>query len=170
VLIATLSGGKLALMGIPNIEIVTLLIIIYSVVFGLRISIPSIFIFVLIEMLLWGLNSWVILYFFYFPMLGIGASFLYKILKKFHAENNPVFFAIFAGVMSFLFGILSTTIDTFIYTSDNYMKMWIALYTSGITFFLTHIISNTIILSVAYYPLKRAGDLANHNNFREETI
>jgi hypothetical protein len=70
VLAATLTAGKTALAFIPNVEIVTLLLILFGVVFGWRISLPAALIFCTLEIFIWGFFPvYVLLYFIYWPLL-----------------------------------------------------------------------------------------------------
>ncbi len=69
-LAATITGGKLALAAVPNVEIVTLLIIVYTAVFGLSVSLPVTLIFVSAEILIFGLNTWVVSYYIHWCALA----------------------------------------------------------------------------------------------------
>lgn len=65
---ATLSAGKFALSFLPNIEIVTLLMILYTIYFGKK-AILSAFVFTALECMLWGFGLWVIMYMYIWPLL-----------------------------------------------------------------------------------------------------
>ena len=66
---ATIEGGKLALSFIPNVEIVTLLCALYGYIFGWS-GIISTYLFVVIESVIWGFNTWVVTYVIYWPMVA----------------------------------------------------------------------------------------------------
>lgn len=69
VFVALIIGAKMAI-PIPNVEIVTLLFVVFTLVFGWLFSFIASFFFVAIEILIWGFNpAWVILYFIYWPIL-----------------------------------------------------------------------------------------------------
>ena len=59
IMAATVECGKLALAVLPNIEVVTILLALYGYVFGIY-GIAAAFIFVSIEPLIYGFNTWVI--------------------------------------------------------------------------------------------------------------
>ena len=67
---ATLECAKLALAVLPNIEAVSLLIALYSFVFGWA-GIVAAVIFVCIEPLIWGFGTWFVSYLIYWPALAI---------------------------------------------------------------------------------------------------
>lgn len=144
---ALLSGGKLALMSIPNIEVVTLFIILYSYSFGLKISLPATLIFCITELFLFGFNTWLISYFIYWPLLSIFSSILAKKAKK------TYIYAVFAAFMTVLFGVISSAVDAII-ASDaaniNFFVMFSGIYTRGIVFYVTHIVSNLIFIALAF--------------------
>jgi hypothetical protein len=57
---ATIECGKLAFSAIPNFEVVTLLTALYGYAFG-WVGVLSSVVFVCIEQLLYGINTWVVL-------------------------------------------------------------------------------------------------------------
>ena len=58
---ALLTVTKLALAWLPNIEPVSLLILVYAAVLGRR-AFGAVFVFVVLEVMLWGLNLWTLNY------------------------------------------------------------------------------------------------------------
>ena len=62
---ALVSGGKLALMFIPNVEVVSILLAVAGYCFGALFSLSVSLVFCTVETALWGFNTWVILYFVY---------------------------------------------------------------------------------------------------------
>src|SRR5690554_183569 len=98
VLSATITAGKLALSFIPNVEVVTLLFIIYTVVFGLKRSLMISVVFSTIEVLIYGFSTWFIVYYIIWP----GLILLTNLLKERVSEYG---FAILAGVFGLSFGL-----------------------------------------------------------------
>src|SRR5690554_6818074 len=149
---ALLVGGQLALSGVPNIEVVTLFIILFCYAFGLELSIIAVFIFCLIEAFVFGLNTWVVAYFIYWPLLTFTTSFL----NKFGYKKNIAY--IFLGViMTVMFCFITSFFDAaFAYSASgiSYFTLFWAIYTRGVFFYVTHIISNAIFLSIAFPVLK----------------
>ena len=67
---ATVEAAKTALAFLPNIELVSFLFIIYTIVFGKK-ALPAVFAFVGVECLVWGMNLWVINYLYVWPLLVV---------------------------------------------------------------------------------------------------
>ena len=78
---AILYVSKVALEFLPNVEIVTLLIIIYSLVFGKE-SILIVTVFNFFELIQWGFGIWWISYLYVWPLLCVITLLLKKILKE----------------------------------------------------------------------------------------
>jgi len=146
VLTATLTGGKMAI-PFPNIEVVTLLFVVYALVFGWRNTIIVSIVFVLIEILIWGFHIWwVLLYAIHWPLLVTAVAFLPR--KR---ENIRIVVAIAIGIaLTIFFGILSTFIEVIFLMdaigSGMFWQLYGFRYASGGMFFAMHIIGNTIIL------------------------
>ena len=77
VMVATLEAVKLALTFLPGVELVTLLIVIYTLVFGWRVF-YAIAAFVLIEGCLYGFGIWWIMYLYIWPLLALLAHLFRK--------------------------------------------------------------------------------------------
>ena len=76
VMSATLTAGKTVMSFLPNIEIVSFLIIMYAMYFGRKIFL-SIFVFVAVECMIWGFNIWTVMYLYIWPFLA-GITLLLK--------------------------------------------------------------------------------------------
>lgn len=149
---ATITGGKFALMALPNIEVVTLLIMLYTYVFGLGMGLSATLIFCTVEMFIFPINSWVISYYIYWPLLSI-VTFIFK---KLIMKNRVVIPMIIAVVMTTIFGVLTSLVDTLVFTSpDLYWKMFAVMYIRGIPFFVTHIVSNALVVGLGFLPLSK---------------
>lgn len=168
-LTATLTGGKYALSFIPNIEIVTLLILCYAFVFGLKISLSSTLIFVTIEGFLYGFNTWLISYYIYWPLLCICGCLLSIAVKRNKTNNlaenqinnknniiKIISYTALAVILTAFFGVISSFIDALIgagKTSYTFYYLFPIIYLRGIAFYLAQIISNALIISVCFLPL-----------------
>ncbi|MDE6302074.1 MAG: hypothetical protein K2M36_00595 [Clostridia bacterium] len=147
---AMLTAFKFALSAIPNVEVVTLMIIVYGSAMGIAYALPATFIFCAVEIAIYGAGSWVLLYFIYFPMLAVVASLLLK--------GRRLWLAVIIGIIgSVLFGVLSACCDTLFCISSLAPKhmgqYWVAYYLRGLYFDITHVISSVITISVLYTPL-----------------
>lgn len=141
-LAATLEIGKTVL-AIPNVEPVTLLIILYTLQFG-RKTIYSVIVFVILECVLWGIGLWTIMYMYIWPLLAIVVYFLRKI-------DSVWFWSIFAGIFGMMFGALSSIVYLFMGGVKTAFAWWIA----GIPWDMVHGISNLILTAVLYVPLRK---------------
>jgi len=147
---AMMTGGKLALTFIPNVEPVTLFIVLISSVFGLSYSLPAALIFVSVESYIYGFNYWLIPYYIYFPLL---ATVFYLLTRK---KKSIFFNAAAAAVMTMIFGVLTTAADAIFLGDFNYelfFKLFGAYYARGAVFFIVHIVSNFVIVLFLYKPL-----------------
>lgn len=149
VMAATLEAVKLALSALPNIELVSLLLALYGYVFGLS-GVLAAVIFVCVEVLIWGLNTWVISYLIYWPLFAL----LFWVIGK--KISNRFIITGVAVVMTFLFGVLTSLVDVGLLTGywDNFLKRFSIYYLRGVWFYVTHIVSNTVAFLVLFKPLE----------------
>lgn len=143
VMTATIEAAKLALSFVPNVELVTLLIILYSIHFGKK-ALPAIFAFVGIECLIWGLGLWVIMYLYIWPLL-------FTVVQIFRKQKSVWFWSILAGIYGLLFGALCSIPYFFIGGIRTAVTWWI----SGIPYDILHGISNFIVCFILFYPLTK---------------
>ena len=147
---AMLTAFKFALSCIPNVEVVTLLILVYGSAMGIAYALPATLIFCSIEVAIYGAGSWVLLYFIYWPLLAFLSSLLLR--------GRRLWLAIILGVLgSVLFGVLSACCDTLFCVTNlapaHIGKYWVAYYLRGLYFDLSHVISSAVTVSVLYVPL-----------------
>ena len=93
-MVATLEVAKFALSFLPNVELVTLLIMLYTLYFGRKI-IYVIPVFVLIEGIVWGFGIWWIMYLYLWPLLAL-------ITYLFRKTESVIFWAVLAGVFGLI--------------------------------------------------------------------
>ena len=98
VMIATMEAVKMALSFLPGVELVTLLIVLYGLVFGRRIY-YAIAAFVLIEGCLYGFGVWWVMYLYIWPLLAFFA-------RLFRKHEEAWFWAVVTGFYGLLFGAL----------------------------------------------------------------
>lgn len=150
IMAAMLTVLKLALSFVPNVEVVTLLILVYGAAMGAAYAVPATLVFCAVEVALYGAGSWVLLYFIYWPLLAVAASILLKGRRVWLAAV----LAAFGGV---LFGVLSACCDTlFCVTSlapAHLGDYWVAYYLKGLYFDLAHIASGVLTVCLLYLPL-----------------
>lgn len=139
-------ASKEALAFLPNIELVSLLIILFTVTFTWRV-VGALAVFLLLQGLLYGFGLWWFMYLYIWPLLALFA-WLFRWMK--HAWQ----WAILSG----LFGLAFGTLCSLVYLSQGFgwMLSWIV---SGFPFDVTHAIGNFTVALVLYLPLRKALEL-----------
>lgn len=143
VLGALTFGAKYVMSFLPNIEPVSLMVMLFAVVFGKK-SIYPIYLYVLLEILFYGLGLWNINYLYIWAVLAIAAYFLRK-------AEGVLPWAILSGCFGLLFGALCAPVDIVIGGFGYAITKWI----SGIPFDLAHCAGNFVIALLLFAPLKK---------------
>ena len=141
-LAALTFGAKWVMSGLPNIEPVSLMVMLFGVVFGWRALFP-VFVYVLAEILFYGLGTWNINYLYVWPILACTACLLRNM-------RHPLAWAVLSGVFGLLFGALCAPVDVFIGGWSYAVSKWI----SGIPFDLAHCAGNFVIALLLFAPLR----------------
>ncbi len=150
---ALLLTVQVALSFLPNIELVSLLIIISTIVFGWK-TLSIIYIFVFAEGLIFGFGSWWICYLYVWTVLML-------ITMIFRKNRSSFFWAVVAGAFGLGFGALCSIPYIFI----GGFPMALAGFINGIPFDVTHCIANYIITLVLFKPLYNLLDWINRKEF-----
>ena len=135
-------GAKVAMAGLPNIEPVTLFVMVFGAVFGLKALYP-VFVYVLLEILLYGIGTWNLMYLYIWPLLAVIAWLLRK-------ERTPLSWALVAGVFGLCFGALCAPVDFLLGDLGYVVAKWI----SGLLFDVTHCVGNFVIALLVFVPLR----------------
>lgn len=141
-LVATLEAGKLVLASMPNIEIVSLLIILYTLQFGKK-TIAGVAVFVLLECAVWGIGLWTIMYLYLWPLLSVVTYCLRGI-------DSRWFWSIFSAVFGVMYGALCALVYLFFGGPQTAFAWWIA----GIPWDILHGAANFVLMLVLYTPLR----------------
>ena len=136
--------SKEALAALPNIEVVSLLIILLTHHVGLK-ALWSVYTFVAVQLLIYPSGVWMISYLYVWAIL----VFAVCLLRRF---GNPLLYTIIAGVFGILFGVLCS-VPAFFIGGFGYGVSWII---SGLSFDLTHCIGNILTTALLFYPLDKA--------------
>jgi len=142
---AILETAKLALNMVPNVELITLLVMVFTRHFGWKLTLPSVIAFILIEMTWWGAGIWVASYFFVWPLWICITNLTKKIVSPF---SNALMAAGFGLSFGFLCAIITFMVGGW--------KMAFAWWISGIPFDIIHCVSNFIVCMLLYKPVMRA--------------
>ncbi len=140
---ATITAGKLALSFIPNVEVVTLLFIVYTVSLGVKKTLLASFIFSTTEILMYGFATWLLGYYLFWPLLILITALMRKIIQTEYG------YALLAGIFGLLFGAFFALIESIFYGYVYGFSYWIR----GLPFDVVHGISNFIIVLLLYKPL-----------------
>ena len=136
-------AAKVAMAGLPNIEPVSLFVMLFAVVFGKKCLYP-VYTYVAMEFLFYGLNLWSINYLYIWLILAL-ISWLLRDIK------HPLIWAVISGAFGLLFGFLCMPV----YLVSGGMGFAISWWISGIPFDITHAIGNFIIALVLFVPLRK---------------
>ena len=127
---------------LPNIEPVSLLVMLFAVTFGWKALYP-VYIFAIMEILYWGLSVWNLYYLYVWTILAVAAILMRK-------SEHPVVWAMISGVFGLLFGALCAIADVFLGGVAYAAAKWV----SGIVFDVTHCVGNFVIALVLFKPLR----------------
>lgn len=145
ILSATITAGKLALSFIPNIEIVTLLFITYTLVFGYRKSLFMSLIFTTTEIFIYGFNTWLLGYYLIWPLLILSTALMKRLIKSEYG------YAILGALFGYAFGFFFALVESLFYGIAYGWAYWLR----GLLFDLIHGTSNFIIILTLLNPLKK---------------
>jgi len=149
-MIAVLEVSKLALNHLPNIELVSFWIILFTLTFGLR-TIYAIYGFVLIEGMLYGIHFWWAAYLYVWTILAL-------LTRLFHKQQSVLFWSIFSALFGLCFGALCAipyfvtgALSGGLYNGllDGFY-WWIA----GIPYDFLHAIGNFCTMLALYKPIR----------------
>ena len=143
VLGALTFAAKYVMSALPNIEPVSLMVMLFAVVFGRKCLYP-IYLYVMLEFLFYGLNLWSINYLYIWLVLALGAYLLRKM-------EHPLGWAILSGTFGLLFGALCGIVDVFIGGFGYAVAKWV----SGIPFDISHCIGNFVIALLLFKPMRQ---------------
>lgn len=151
---AVLLTVQVALLFLPNIELISLLIIIYTLIFKKK-TIYIITTFVLVQGLLYGFSLWWVNYLYVWFILSI-------ITRLFKRETSSISWALISGFYGLLFGALCSIPYFFIGLSsgtvENGFHAAFAYWINGIPFDLVHGISNFFIALFLFKPIYKLLD------------
>ena len=144
VLGAMTFGAKVAMSGLPNIEPVSVMVMLFAVVFGWR-GLYPLYLYVLLEVLLYGINLWNINYLYVWTILFPCAI----LLRKCH---HRLIWAGLSGLFGMAFGFLCSPVYMVAMNSVSYgLRWWIA----GLPFDIPHAVGNTVIALILFVPLRK---------------
>lgn len=136
-------GLKVAMSVLPNIEPVSLLVMLYAVVFGRKCLYP-IYLYILLEILFFGIQLWNINYLYVWAILALAAWLLRR-------SREPLAWALLSGVFGLLFGALCAPV--YLFTGG-----WgaaVAWWATGVPYDVLHCVGNFVIALLLFMPLRK---------------
>lgn len=132
---------QVALGFLPNIELVSVLIIVYARVYGWKVFYP-LYLFVALEGLYYGITTWFINYLYVWAVLALAVLCLRRFESRF-------LWVLLNTAFGFLFGALCAVVYLFMGGVSAMVAYWI----SGIPYDLLHMAGNFVTALVLCEPL-----------------
>ena len=139
-------GLKFAMSWLPNIEPVSLLVLLYAVVFGRKCLYP-IYLYVALEILFYGIQLWNINYLYIWAILALIAWLMRR-------SNDPLTWAMLSGVFGLCFGLLCAPV--YLFTGG--IGFAVSWWTAGIPYDLLHCAGNFVMALLLFVPLRKLLD------------
>jgi energy-coupling factor transport system substrate-specific component len=136
-------AAKLVMSGLPNIEPVSLMVMLFAVTFGKK-AIYPIYIYVAMEILVYGISIWNVYYLYIWLVLAVAAYLMRR-------NREPLLWAILSAVFGLSFGALCGITDIFVLGG---VAPAAAKWTSGIMFDVIHCVSNFVITLLLFEPMR----------------
>ena len=136
-------AAKYVMSLLPNIEPVSLMVMLFAVVFGWKWVYP-VYLYVVMEILFYGISLWNTNYLYIWAVLAVAAMCLRKM-------DSALGWAMLSGVFGLAFGALCGIVDIFIGGFGYAVTKWI----SGIPFDIAHCVGNFAIALILFGPLRK---------------
>lgn len=137
---------KVVMAPLPNIEPVSLALLVYAAVFGWKALYPA-YVYVVLEILYFGLGLWNINYLYIWAVPVVAGIFLRNM-------KSPLGWAMLSGAFGLLFGALCGIVDIFIGGIAYAATKWV----SGIPFDIAHCAGNFCLALILFVPLRNLLD------------
>jgi energy-coupling factor transport system substrate-specific component len=160
IMVAVIEVSKFALSGMPNIELTSFWLIMFTLYFGWKI-VAVVPVLILVEGAFYGPHLWWIMYLYTWPLLVAIAWFFRK-------NTSALLWAIISGVFGLCFGALCS-IPYFVIGAStggigagirSAFTWWVA----GIPWDFVHCIGNFSIMLVLFHPIGKAMKLVTKGN------
>lgn len=142
-LAAVLTASKYALDVLPNIELVSLLVILYTLEYP-KLVVPAVYTYLLVYGMLNGFGTW------WFPQLYIWAI-LIGLTRLARKNDSVLLWALLSGVFGLSYGALYAVGHAFVAGPAGGVAYWI----TGIPFDLLHGGGNFVAALLLFSPLRK---------------
>ena len=139
---AILYVSKVALEFLPNVELVSLLTVLYTLVFGKE-AFLIVTVFNLFELIQWGFGTWWVSYLYVWPLLVLITLLLKKIIKE-----EFLIWSVVSGLFGLIFGSLFAVV--YLPVDPAYA---LAYWISGLPWDVWHGVCNFVLMLVIGKPL-----------------
>ncbi len=148
-MLALIEAVKRALDFLPNVELVTFLFLVFTILYGRKTILVS-FAFTGIETLVFGSGIWVIMYLYVWPL----EIFCVLLLHRHFPQDRDGYwwYCIFAALFGLFFGAACTVPYWIMGGPRAAIAWWIA----GIPYDIVHGVSNFILCLILFRPVMRA--------------
>lgn len=158
-MVAIIEVFKFVMMGLPNIELTSFWLILFSKNFGKKVYfvVP---VFVLLEGIIFGFNLWWISYLYIWPLLVL-------ITRIFRNNDSATLWAVISAVFGLSFGALCAI--PYFFTGTDFRSGLILTFNwwvAGIPWDIVHCVGNFILMLLLYKPLSNVmTKLKNNGNY-----
>lgn len=142
-LAAVLFTAKMAMAHLPNIEPVSLLVMLFAVCFGWH-GLYAVYLYVLLECAVWGTGLWSVCYLYVWLLLFLAARLLRRM-------ESPFGWAALSGCFGLLFGALCAPV----YWLTGGWAFAVSWWISGLPMDLLHGAGNFAAALVLFKPLRK---------------
>ena len=149
-MVAVIEVSKLALGFLPNIELTSFWLILFTLLFGWKIAVV-IPMMILIEGCMYGFGLWWLMYLYSWPLLVVLAW-------MFRRQESVWFWAVLSGAFGLCFGALGTAAYFFVGASQGTLSARLsaafAWWVAGIPWDIVHCIGNFTLMLFLYRPFR----------------
>lgn len=142
---AILEVSKRVLDAVPNIELISLLFIVFTLSLGVKRTLISSVSFAILECAVFGISTWTITYFYVWPILIL-------VTYGFRNARNRMVFSIISAFFGLFFGLFCSLVTLFV----GGLRLAISWWVAGITYDIVHCIGNFVICMLLFKPLMAA--------------
>ncbi|MBE5842834.1 MAG: hypothetical protein E7302_01485 [Butyrivibrio sp.] len=152
IMVAIIEVSKFALSGMPNIELTSFWLIMFTLFFGWKI-VAIVPVFILIEGAFYGAHLWWIMYLYAWPLL-VAVAWIFR------KNTSTLLWAIISGTFGLCFGALCSIPYFVIGASSGGLatgvRSAVTWWIAGIPWDFVHCIGNFLIMLVLYQPIGHA--------------
>lgn len=135
---------KVIMAPLPNIEPVSLLIMVYAIVFGCKAMYP-LCLYVTLEIITYGIGIWSVGYLYIWLILAITTIYMYRLTNS----TNIILWSCISGLYGLFVGVLYVPLYII---SGGIASAW-SWWVSGIPYDIIHCVANFVLCVVLFKPL-----------------